>query len=63
MSRSRAFNRSHRITAKKRRMALRSCVHGLKEESRKSFDHTQALRDKASHKDILVDLIEPEVAS
>ena len=61
MSRSRAFNRSNRITAKRRRVALRQSVPGLKEPihgSQNDIDHSHDLKEKAKAKVDLIDLNE-----
>ncbi|HGY5534811.1 MAG TPA: hypothetical protein ACN46U_04615 [Prochlorococcus sp.] len=65
MTRSRAFNRSHRFTAKKRRHALRAAIPDLNlgtNQARKSVDHSQELRQQAWQKDLMLELIEPHEA-
>ena len=62
MSRSRAFNRSSRFNAKKRRMVLRSGVPGLQDNSRKVeelIDHSQELIQKVSAREAISELMEP----
>ncbi len=64
MSRSRAFNRSSRLTAKRRRRVLRSVVPGFEGDSRKvdkPIDHSQDLLQKANEKEALAELIEPQM--
>ncbi len=63
MSRSRAFNRSTRFNAKRRRRTLRSALPGLQDVSRKDqepIDHSQALIQKVTHREALAELIDPE---
>ena len=62
MSRSRAFNRSSRLNAKRRRRALRSVVPGLQDDFRKyqnPIDHSQELIQKVTHREALTELIDP----
>ena len=61
MSRSRAFNRSSRLNAKRRRKALRSVLPGLEDDFSKNnnpIDHSQELIQKVSHREALTDLID-----
>ena len=63
MSSSRAFNRSNRLNAKRRRQALRSVLPGLQDDSRrleKSIDKSQELLHKATQREVLIDLIESQ---
>ena len=62
MSRSRAFNRSSRFNAKKRRKSLRSVLPGLQNDSLKGqepIDHSQELIQKLTHREALSELIDP----
>ncbi len=64
MSRSRASNRFNRFAAKKRREALRSSVPGLSEGSHKQLSpisDAHKLLDNALCKELLIDLMEPQV--
>ena len=59
MSRSRAFNRTNRLNAKKRRKSLRSAIPCLQEGSLKdknSIDNSKELLKQASAREILRDL-------
>jgi len=61
MSRSRAFNRSGRLNAKRRRKALRSVLPGLEDDCSKNqsnIDHSQGLIQKVIHRETLADLID-----
>lgn len=65
MTRSRAFNRFHRFTAKRRRHALRAAIPALNTETNQgtsSIDHSQALLKRAWQKDLMFELIEREQA-
>ncbi len=62
MTRSRSFNRSNRLNAKRRRSALRSLIPNLQDDSRKlpkPIDHSQNLIIRATDKEALVDLMDP----
>ena len=62
MSRSRAFNRSSRLNAKRRRKALRSVLPGLQVDSSKvedPIDQSQELIQKLTHREALSELIDP----
>ena len=61
MSRSRSINRFNRLTAKRRRRALRAEVpsHGDTSTRIKVINHSFALRDQALKKEVFLDLIEP----
>ncbi len=61
MTRSRALNRSNRITAKRRRRALKTALPGMQDDFCKTdqaFDHAKHLLEKASQKDVFLELIE-----
>ena len=61
MSRSRAFNRSSRFNAKKRRRALRSCVPALQDDPSKfeqPINHSQELIQKVSGREAMAELNE-----
>ena len=61
MSRSRALNRTNRLTAKKRRRALRSAVPNLSPEVTRMtepHDHSEDLRQKALDQETLIELSE-----
>ena len=61
MSRSRAFNRSTRFNAKRRRKTLRSVLPGSKDDLRKlehPIDHSQELIQKVTHREAMTELIE-----
>ncbi len=63
MSRSRAFNRTNRFNAKRKRKSLRSEVPCLQEGSnkdKKNIDNSKELLKQASNREILMDLIEPD---
>ena len=61
MSRSRAFNRSTRFNAKRRRKTLRSVLPGFQDDLRKlehPIDHSQELIQKVTHREAMTELIE-----
>ncbi len=63
MTRSRAFNRFHRFTAKKRRCSLRAAVPNLQDDvrpGREAVNHSEELRQRAWQKDLMLELIAPE---
>ncbi len=65
MSRSRALNRFHRFTAKRRRRSLRSEVPTLRENAprmAKPNNHALELKDQVVHKEIPLDLMEPVIS-
>tara|TARA_B100001964_G_C14160018_1_gene566203 strand:- start:75 stop:275 length:201 start_codon:yes stop_codon:yes gene_type:complete len=65
MTRSRAFNRFHRFTAKKRRRSLLAAVPNLQDEvpqGSKEVNHSEELRQRALQKDLMLELIAPEEA-
>ncbi len=65
MSRSRAFNRSNRFVAKKRRRVLRSIAPSFEDKFRpngkESFEEPQSLRFKAWEEAAMLDLSDPEL--
>ena len=64
MSRSRAFNRSSRFNAKKKRSSLRSELPGLKDSSRKvaqPVDRLEGLVEKTTEREALAELIEAQM--
>ena len=64
MSRSRAFNRTSRFIAKRRRRILRAELPGSKDVSRKVdqlVDHSQELIRKATEREALEELTEPQI--
>ena len=63
MSRSRAFNRFSRVTAKRRRLSLRTRLPIQSNELSKgaeTFDNSQELRKQALQKEALYELRESE---
>ena len=63
MTRSRAFNRFHRFSAKKRRRSLRAAVPNLQDVARsgnEAVNHSEELRQRAWQKDLMLELIAPE---
>ena len=63
MSRSRAFNRSSRFNAKRRRRNLREVIPFLQEDSKgvgKPFDHSQELIEKTTQREVLADLLDSQ---
>ena len=65
MTRSRAFNRFHRFTAKKRRLSLRAAVPNLQDDvpsGNEAVNHREELNQRAWQKDLMLELIDPEEA-
>ncbi len=65
MTRSRAFNRFHRFTAKKRRLSLRAAVPNLQDGIRagnEAVNQRKELHQRAWQKDLMLELIDPEEA-
>ena len=65
MTRSRAFNRFHRFTAKKRKLSLRASVPNLQDDIRsgnEAVNHREELNQRAWQKDLILELIDPEEA-
>ena len=65
MTRSRAFNRFHRFTAKKRKLSLRASVPNLQDDIRsgnEAVTHREELNQRAWQKDLILELIDPEEA-
>ncbi|MED5468797.1 MAG: hypothetical protein VX542_00830 [Cyanobacteriota bacterium] len=65
MTRSRAFNRFHRFTAKKGRLSLRAAVPNLQDDVRsgnEAVNHREELNQRAWQKDLMLELIAPEEA-
>ena len=63
MTRSRAFNRFHRFTAKKRRLSLRAAVPNLQDGIRsgnEAVNHREELHQRAWQTDLMLELIDPE---
>ncbi|KZR62455.1 MULTISPECIES: hypothetical protein [Prochlorococcus] len=63
MTRSRAFNRFHRFTAKKRRLSLRAAVPNLQDDIRsgnEAVKHRKEPHQRAWQKDLMLELIDPE---
>ncbi len=63
MNHSRAVNRSNRISAKKRRRAIRTQISAKSDESRREIqphDHSQMLQKQAVDRDTLAELLESE---
>ena len=62
MTRSRAFTRSNRFNAKKRRRTLRTAVPSLSKECKREpelADHSDGLMLEALNKEVMLDLLEP----
>ncbi len=65
MTRSRALNRFHRFTAKKRRLSLRAAVPNLQDDvhaGNEAVNQRKELHQRAWQKDVMLELIDPEEA-
>ena len=65
MTRSRAFNRFHRFTAKKRRLSLRAAVPNLQDDIRsgnEAVNHREERYQTTWQQDLMLKLIDPEEA-